>query len=252
MKGRDFFENTSTVIVGRNGALIRSKQDLVPESTLKIVNPRNNRGAEFRVVMQRGTPEGEPGHWGVECLDTNKNIWGIDFPAPLMADGPGALLRCDRCEAFVFTKLAEISYDIIDVPGAVHRFCKTCQTTTPWTLSEYRSNDVAKEESLPAAAPEPADSQTATSLAKRAARVPVKARLRVRDPRGRKEITRAENISKTGLCFSSEREYSIDEMLMVAMGYTEGSHNIETLARVVRVQSFPDTPRKVYGVKFER
>lgn len=254
MKGRDFFENTSTVIVGRNGALIHSKQELVPESTIKIANPRNNRSAEFRVVMRHGTPAGEQGHWGVECLESSKNIWGIDFPAPLKADDPAdsALLRCDRCTAFVFTKLAGVSSDIIDVPGAVHRFCKTCQTITPWTLSEYRSIDVAKVEGISAAAPAPADPQIATLPPKRAARVPVKMRLRVRDPRGRTEFTRAENISKTGLCFTSERDYSVDEMLMVAMGYTEGAHNIETLARVVRTQSFPDNPRKVYGVKFER
>lgn len=246
-KGKDFVENASTVVVGRNGALICSKQDLVPESIIKIVNPRNIRSAEFRVVMRRGIPEGGQAHWGVECLDTAQNIWGIDFPAPLDPENSDAraLLRCDRCAAFVFTNLARVAYDVLDVPGAVHRFCNTCQTTTPWTLSEYRPAQEGQGGGLPAP-------QVAKVPAGRATRVPVKMRLRVRDPRGRTEFTRAENISKTGLCFTSERDYSIDEMLMIAMGYTEGAHNIETLSRVVRKQSLPDSPRKIYGVKFER
>jgi PilZ domain-containing protein len=251
-KGDDFIEHTSTVVVGRNGALICSKRDLVPESTIKVVNPRNNRSAEFRVVMRHGTPQGEQAHWGVECLDATQNIWGIDFPAPLDPDNSDAraLLRCDRCAAFVFTNLARVAYDVLDVPGAVHRFCNTCQTTTPWTLSEYRSSEVAKGDVEPVT--QVADSKTEKLPVSRAARVPVKMRLRVRDPRGRTEFTRAENISKTGLCFTSERDYSIDEMLMVAMGYTEGAHNIEALSRVVRKQSMPDSPRKLYGLRFER
>jgi hypothetical protein len=46
--------------------------------SLIILNPRNNREATFRVVDQVTDPPGAPyADWGIECLESNENIWDL-------------------------------------------------------------------------------------------------------------------------------------------------------------------------------
>jgi hypothetical protein len=72
----------------------------------------------------------------------------------------------------------------------------------------------------------------------------------VRDYYGGAEITKSENVSKGGFCFSSEKNYLFGQGLLVVCPYNSSASNIESHARVVRRQEVEGTNRKVYGVRY--
>jgi len=77
-----FTEDTHPVMLNRTGALIRLKHRVAPDDTVRIVNLESYAEADFRVVGLARTEAGEIFQWGVECLELERNIWGIEFPAP--------------------------------------------------------------------------------------------------------------------------------------------------------------------------
>ena len=78
IKGRPFIEDCVSVKVSRHGAQVRLKHCLMSGETVIILNPRNNREATFRVVDQATDSPGTPyADWGIECLETNQNIWDL-------------------------------------------------------------------------------------------------------------------------------------------------------------------------------
>src|SRR5713226_5978429 len=83
-RGRDFVEDSATLVVSRHGAKIRLKRKLIPEQEIQILCHGNNREAVFRVVSQAGEPTSEFSFWSVECLKPGENIWegGLPKTAP--------------------------------------------------------------------------------------------------------------------------------------------------------------------------
>jgi len=77
-----FTEDTHPVMLNRTGALIRLKHRVATDDTVRIVNLESYAEADFRVVGLARTEAGEIFQWGVECLELERNIWGIEFPAP--------------------------------------------------------------------------------------------------------------------------------------------------------------------------
>lgn len=78
INGRPFVEDCVSVKVSRHGAQVRLKHSLMSGETVIILNPGNKREATFRVVDQATDPPGIPyADWGIECLETNQNIWDL-------------------------------------------------------------------------------------------------------------------------------------------------------------------------------
>jgi len=130
----DFTEDTRTLMVNRDGALIVLKHRVIPEDIIRIINLENLREDDFRVVGLSRQEGDKFSEWGVECLDKNRTLWEIDFPPPLdesSAEG-GALLKCEVCgkESFLALSLTEI--DILDSSGAIEKLCEKCGELTPW------------------------------------------------------------------------------------------------------------------------
>jgi hypothetical protein len=84
-QGRDFIEDSTTVVLSRHGAKIRLTRKLIPEMEIRIVFHDNTREWLFRVVGQAGEPVGKFSFWGIECLEPADNIYetGVAMPAPL-------------------------------------------------------------------------------------------------------------------------------------------------------------------------
>ena len=75
----------------------------------------------------------------------------------------------------------------------------------------------------------------------------------VRDYSGAFEVTKSENVSKGGFCFTSEKTFLIGEGVMVACPYSGASNqNLEVSAKIVRRQNIDGSHRKIYGVRYDQ
>jgi hypothetical protein len=81
IKGRDFTEDTSTLIVNWNGALIASSRPLAGEQVLVVLNRANSKESDFRIVGTRATTGSQPSQWGMECLNPHLDFWGLKSQA---------------------------------------------------------------------------------------------------------------------------------------------------------------------------
>ncbi len=78
-RGREFVEQTKTVILSRHGAGIVSMHKLGVEQELIVIQEQSNREAEIRVVGEIGSENGQH-TYGVTFLDPHIDFWGIEFP----------------------------------------------------------------------------------------------------------------------------------------------------------------------------
>src|SRR2546428_9736654 len=78
--GRDFVEDSTTLVVGQQGAKVRLTRQLVPEQEIRILCMRNDREALFRVVGKAGGSEGPYTPWGVECLKAPAKTSEVSTP----------------------------------------------------------------------------------------------------------------------------------------------------------------------------
>ena len=149
----NFNEDTHTLMVNRDGALIATKHRLAPDETIRIINLENLREADFRVVGLAREESGDMCQWGVECLDTDRSLWEIDFPPPIKKNDAkgGALLQCESCgqQSLIVLSLTEIS--ILEARGALEKLCEQCGQLTLWEYVD--SPHLAKELPSPAAGP---------------------------------------------------------------------------------------------------
>jgi len=77
-RGRDFVEDCVCVKVSRHGAQIRLKHTVISDETLRILNLKNQKEADFRVVGLVTNPPGTPyADWGLEALTPDENFWGV-------------------------------------------------------------------------------------------------------------------------------------------------------------------------------
>jgi hypothetical protein len=76
-EGHEFIEDTSTLVVNWNGALITTLRPLSGGQTLVMINRENDKEASFRVVGMRTDRMTEPEGLGVECLDPEEDIFDL-------------------------------------------------------------------------------------------------------------------------------------------------------------------------------
>src|SRR2546423_1464986 len=79
LERNQFSEDTATVTVRREGATIKLKEKVYPRSEVRIINLENYKEADFRIVSPTRMDEREATEWGVEYLETGRNIWDIEF-----------------------------------------------------------------------------------------------------------------------------------------------------------------------------
>lgn len=249
-EGKPFEEKTITLVVNRDGARISLKNPLRVDDRITITNLQNQMSCPFRVVARTAKSLGEAPEWGVECLEPEVNFWGILFPKKREArpeqDQVDALLECSECR---FRELAQLSLDQyrgLASRGSISRACGECKATTEWKYGFAE----AEPEEVPALLPAPKPSAAAASGIERriAKRLTVKLPLRVRLPDGCEEITRTENLSKTGVCFISAQAIGEGDLIMLTVGYAPGSSAPEISARVVWRRPLEGQKHAVYGV----
>jgi hypothetical protein len=244
--GKPFTEKTHTLAINRNGARIAAASRLVVGSKVTITNLQNNMSVPFRVASRIEKPFGGNPEWGVECLQPGVNFWGIFFPEK--APGPAkdelidVLLECSRCHTRELAQLTLDDYQTILTQPSLERECQACRVATRWTFGLVEG-DTRKQSSSPAAGGAPAK----VAERRRANRVPIELPVRIR----LEEIGRTENLSTTGVCFSSTLGMNVGDRVRLTVGYAPGGNDKEVLARVVWKQELEGGDRFLYGVELQ-
>jgi len=254
--GECFKEDGRTITLNRHGARIRTRGTLQVGQIVHIINQAGHSDADFRVVGPLSPISENEGEWGVECLQTDRNIWGIQFP--LLPIGESAyskgLLECRRCHSTAFLPLSAVEYEVLESAGILSKACEKCgSSNSPWGFAEkeLELNGQPGDEHLFREAQALAQAANGTRDNRQHRRVAIQLPLLIRDFYGQFEISRTENVSKSGFCFLSEKTYYLGQGISVACPYNADGGNIEVPARFVRAQQLAGTNRNIYGVHYE-
>jgi PilZ domain-containing protein len=254
--GKPFQEKTFTLVINRHGARVTMKSNPRPNDQITVTNLYNNSSCPFRVVGRTGQSLGQGPEWGVECLEPDRDFWGIYFPEKKGAADEveliDALLECAKCGSRELAQMEREQYQALTAQSSIRRPCPKCKKETDWKFS-FVEDELGElfEANSP---PEPVATEPAVGAKterRKAKRLTLKVPLRVRLENGREEITRTENYSKTGACFISKLDMKPNQRLFLTVGYAAGSNEIESRARVVWRRSVEGTQQHVYGVELE-
>lgn len=250
----DFTEDTYTLVVNQAGARIALKHRVVADDSIRVVNLENYNEAEFRVVGPTRLAGGEVAEWGVECLESSRNIWGIELPPPLSnsPEGAGALLGCRACQAQGFWPLTLMEVEVLDSTGLINRQCNACGKVTYWS---YADTSRRPREFSPAEPVAPAlrEADIKRKMEKRThKRMAMLLPILVRNQKGEEEITKTDNISKGGVAVSLAMDLEVGDVLSIVCPYTPGSQEIPQKGKVHRRGMFPFSGKRLYGIAYVR
>jgi hypothetical protein len=252
--GQAFQEETFTITVDGHGAQIVLKNPAKPGDRLTVTNLWSGKTCAFRLVRRVGNSPSETAEWGIECLQPEKNFWGIYFPGappPLPAETEiiEGLLECQRCGSVELAQLTLEQYKTLGQQLLLERECVHCEAPTKWGYSYVDTKDEFRGEPTPASWPAPS---TGRIEKRQARRLLIKLPVRIRREKGREEIAGTENVSKMGVCFVSEARMNIGDVVRLVFGTTGLAGRTEIPARVVRRQELQGTNRVIYGVRLEK
>ncbi len=252
-KGQKFTEETRTLVVNRHGARIQLNHLVAPGAVVRIVNIGARRQAEFRVIGPTQPLSDQGGEWGVECQDSKKNIWGIEFPPGSDDESlASALLACRRCHYEVLMPISLVEYDVLSTSGLLTRDCESCKEATAWGYSEQQISAGGAGRDVEVQPESPAGPAGAGTKQRAHSRVSLKLPIRVRNYYGVVDFAKTENVSKGGFCFASEKDYEIGEGVQAICPYDATGHNIEVRARIVRRYGGKGSGRHLFGARYEK
>jgi predicted RNA-binding Zn-ribbon protein involved in translation (DUF1610 family) len=141
-KGRDFVEDSTTLVVGQQGAKIRLTRQLVPEQEIRILCMRNDREALFRVVGKAGVSEGPYTFWGVECLNAPANIWDVSASRlkPKEQGSVGVMLKCPNCGMREQVFVTQGFVESIRKMKGMSRSCPACGKLSLWKQIRFEDS----------------------------------------------------------------------------------------------------------------
>lgn len=238
IEGKQFSEETKTLVLSRDGAGIVSINKLAPQEGLFIRCLETNKEAAVRIVGQVGRTS-ESYIYGVAFLDPSVNLWDVEFAPQMEADGDAKsmLLECTSCHSREAFDPNDIELDVYAINHSILRHCKQCGTSTPWR--EASSDADTKSPSIPPQKePEP-EMIPVPAVRPENRRKDVRAKVNfsacIRHS-GSQEIVVCENVSRGGFCFRSRKRYAEKSMIEVAIPYSPGAPGIFVHAQIAHVQ----------------
>ncbi|MGH7969827.1 MAG: PilZ domain-containing protein, partial [Limisphaerales bacterium] len=238
VSGVSFSEESVTVSFSAGGARISLTHPLLPDDIILIKNLANDIEEEFRVVGAFQQVFGDRREWGVEALNPESGIWGIDYAPPSEGLQPKVLVECAACKKAIQSPLSTIEYDVLLATGLISRHCDRCNETTRWKPSDQ---PVTAEMIRESSRPEPPSTER-----RKARRLTLVMRLRVRNSWGVTDIAQTRNVSKGGLCFVSDKAFSVGDELFITLPFADNQTPVETPARVVWTRV--EASGRIYGV----
>jgi len=238
-----------TLLVSRNGGVIRLPEKLFPGQELTLERKLEGDQAKFaraRIVAEIDRePEGFI--YAIAMLEPRVDFWDIDFPA--LHKGEEALARllmeCSFCQRREVVYLNEMELKSFEVRKCVARICKHCDSPSIWIEAQSE-----------AAGEEPLLSRNASEdrVVPRRNRTRVKARVLacIRRRGFQEEVAVCEDLSKGGISFRSRNHYPEGTRLEVAVPYTPGAGAIFVPIRIVSSQPIPSAGLFRHGAAYLR
>lgn len=244
--GETFIEQSRTILLGRHGAKIVLARKLVPSEEINIRCLTTSRESDARVVGQLGA-EGENYYYGVELLDTDANLWDVEFPGPEKSQAAvgRVLLECLHCHRQELVYLDEFEMEVLETNQSLSRYCRRCTDTVMWKPSAPQAGQDS------AAAEPPHETRPRRSRNDRKhVRLDLKAEVCIRHPQLGEEVATTVNVSRGGFRFKSHKGYGEGWVIEASLPYSRTGANIFTPARIVYVGEVADERAYVYGVMY--
>ncbi len=141
-RGVDFIEDAWTLVVNLHGAKIQLLHQLFPDQELRLYCHPTHKEAVFRVVGRTSEPDPRFTYWGVEALNPQRNIWGIEIPSlqPRDQTTVRVFARCPDCSTREIMNLDEPALIAAHTSGGINRGCSVCGKSGLWKMLPYGEN----------------------------------------------------------------------------------------------------------------
>ena len=241
--GVSFAEETVTVSFNQQGARISLTHSLLPDDIVLVKNLENGAEEEFRVVGALQQVFGSRCEWGLEAINPESGIWGMEFTPKDDSVQPKVLVECAACKTAAQSTLSSIEYEVLLATGLISRHCDRCNETTRWKPSDQvvtseiliRSNKAASK---------------GERQERRTRRLKLTMQLRVRNSWGVVDIAQTRDVSKGGLSFVSSQRFSTGDEIYITLPYARNQAPMETKGKVIWVAE--GTSSRFYGVQYLR
>jgi hypothetical protein len=232
--GKESRESAQTLLVSRNGGVIRLKEKLFPGQELTLhrkLEGDQSKMARARIVAEIDR-EADEFIYAIAIVERRADFWDIDFPAMHKAEEALArmLMECSFCEKREVVYLNEMELRSFEIRKCVARHCKQCDAPSIWIEAQSEGK---VEEALPSR------SAVEERVVPRRNRSRVKARVLacIRRRGFQEEVAVCEDLSKGGISFRSRNQYPEGTRLEVAVPYTPGAGAIFVPIRIVFSQA---------------
>jgi PilZ domain len=255
--GHAFTDPTRTLLINQTGAVIVLDRELKTDQQIRLKRKspiEAHREGDVRVVGQFGR-EKDGFLYGVEILDTQKDLWGVEFPAIAMSEEAVArmLLECSYCRGREVAYLNELDLRGFETNRGIARHCKVCGVPSIWTQAPHE--DEKKLNSRAARARRDSkDVLPEGGEQRERQRIRMKTRLTacIRQAGADDELAVCEDISPIGMCFRSKRRFEPDASIDVAVPYAPDSANIFMPARIIYSEEMPKAGLFRHGTEYRR
>ena len=254
--GHAFNDPARTLQINQTGAVVVLNRELKTDQQvhLKRKSPAEvHREADVRVVGQFGR-EKDGFLYGVEILNPQNDLWGVEFPPIATSEEAVArmLLECSYCRGREVVYLNELELTGFETNRGIARHCKTCGVPSIWTQASHED-----EKKLARAARSRRDSKDALPPGgdqRERQRLRMKTRLTacIRQAGADDELAVCEDISAIGMCFRSKRRFDADTSIDVAVPYAPDAANIFLPARIVYSEEMPKAGLFRHGTEYKR
>jgi len=241
--GVSFAEESVTVSFNQQGARITLNHSLLPDDIILVKNLENGVEEEFRVIGGFQKVFGTRQEWGVELLNQESKIWGIEFIPPAEGVQPKVLIECAACKKAMQSPLSSIEYEVLLSTGLISRHCDRCNETTRWKPSEQTLTP-----EIIAASATAGTAAKGVSERRKTRRLKLAMRLRVRNSWGVVDVAQTRDVSKAGLCFLSTQRFQVSEEVFVTLPFADNQAPVETRGKIVWIAE--STAGRFYGVQY--
>jgi hypothetical protein len=247
--GETFTDPAQTIVIARYGAKILCRRKLAPQLELSVHSLMTNEEAEARVVGCV-LEDAKGAQYGIELLDPEANIWGVEFPPYDPNDSAigRVLLECVRCKRREVVKLNELEAEVLERSHSLWRECKRCAEASLWKEAWLKAHEELPEpDDAPADKLEP---PRRTRDDRRYGRLEIQMEALIRDPQAWEEVVKTMDVSRGGFRFKSRKHYALDWNVEVALPRSTGGANIFSAAKIKFVGDSPGEEEKIYGVAY--
>jgi PilZ domain len=256
--GAEFEAPSRTLQINLRGAVILIDRELAAEQRIRIkrqAQSEAHREAEVRIVGKFGMQK-EGNLYGVEIVDPETDMWGIEFP-PIAQSAEAVarmLLECSYCKSREVVYLNELELRGFESNRGIARRCKTCSVPSIWTQAPHEDDKKLAARGVRRSRGNGVEQVPEGGDQRERERIRFKTRLTacIRQQGSDDELAVCEDISPIGMCFRSKRRYDGDTPIDVAVPYSPDSANIFMPAKVVYSEPVPKAGLFRHGVEYRR